>query len=655
MKLTKPTLKTAVAGLLTAAIAGGGLLAFASSAFATGTAPPWEPDTNAAAYGNLTFYNAGGNQVTSGTNLSSPFSYVVASTARDTGATKATVAFYNPQHGVSPAYWTGTSETGPTTFNPSTSLPAGTPADIVADAPTYPVTAASAADISTWLAANIPDTTAGYANTIEVRLTDSGPGLHGNAPGTYWETDIGYNTTPSPITVDGTTVPADGWAVLFPFVAPTTTSLATSASTEWPLTTGDPITLTATVSSTASGTVQFYDNGTLLADSTTPGSGSYTYNYTPAAGTHVYTATFVPSPTDETGGNTATAAFLGGSTSAGVTVTDAPLPVLTISGSNAQDIDTAGDVANLSPTAADTFDISIAHSVSGDEYEVAVCNPDASNPNPLTGAQGPCNEPLGGDPIIGNGGTATGTLPFTPGLQNPLVGKSGCPPTGKQIADGDPCIVAFADLSEVLGGDPTPATADAPIFFDSTLSTIGKFKGSTGVGTIESFGGFATDGINPSTDEPGGCQPYTGKSEVWVKVDGKKTLEPLTSWTGEPLCIQGDAVGEGIAASIGGAVLLDPTATAIGSGQANAGWTLGKPAHHAGGVSITLSCALTTELNDLSFGGDGGSLTVYLESLGAGPPDFTGNTGEVQTATLLLPKFTNRQIKLDPTNPSYCP
>ncbi len=325
MKLTKPTLKAAVAGLLSAAIAGGGLLAFASSAFAAGTAPPWDPDTHAAApYGNLTFYDANGVQVTSGTgDLSSPFSYVVASTAGDTGATKASVAFYNPQHGVLPASWTGTSEAGPTTFSPSTSLPAGTPADIVADAPTYPVTAASSSNISTWLAANIPDTTAGYANTIEVRLTDSGPGGHGNAPGTYWETDIGYNTTSAAIMVDGTTVPANGWAFLFPFVTATTTSLATSA-TGGHLTTPNPITLTATVSSTASGTVQFYDNGTLLADSTTPGSGSYTYTYTPAAGSDSYTAYFVPSPTDETGAGTTSASFVGGSTSSAVAVSVTP-------------------------------------------------------------------------------------------------------------------------------------------------------------------------------------------------------------------------------------------------------------------------------------------------------------------------------------------
>ncbi|MGO9911133.1 MAG: hypothetical protein ACLPQS_08250 [Acidimicrobiales bacterium] len=330
-------------------------------------------------------------------------------------------------------------------------------------------------------------------------------------------------------------------------------------------------------------------------------------------------------------------------------------PVLTISGTNAQDINTAADVANLSPTAADTFDISIANSASGDEYEVAVCNSDASNPNPLTGVQGPCNEGPGGDVIIGNGGTATGTLDFAPGLQNPLVGKSGCPPTGRQIADGVPCIVVFGDLSELSKDDPTAVAADVPIFFGSANPAIAKFNGSTGVGTLESFGGWATDGINPRTDRPGGCQPYTGKSEVYVVVHGKKTLEPLTSWTGEPLCVQGKADGEVVGAAIGGPLLTDPTATAIGSGRANAGWRLGKPAKHAGGVSISISCTVTTGLNEEFFGGDGGSVPVYLDSLGAGPSAFSGNTGEIQTATLTLMPFSKKQINANPHDPTYCP
>ena len=340
MKLTKPTLKAAVAGLLSAAIAGGGLLAFASSAFAAGTAPAWEPDANAAApYGNITFYDASGNQVTSGTNQNSPFAYAVAGTAGDTGATKAYVSFFNPIHGTAPSGWTGTAEAGPTTFSPAASLPNGTPADIVADAPTYPVVAASTASITNWLGSNTPDTTTGYANTIQVRLTDSGSGGHGNPAGTYWESDIGYNTTSASITVDGTTVPANGWAVLFPFVTATTTILATSA-TGGNLTTGNPITLTATVSGPGSGTVQFYDNGTLLANSTTPGAGSYTYTYTPAAGPHAYTASFTPSPGNETGAGTTSATFgLASSTSSPVTVQDTPpqigtLTTLSASGTN---------------------------------------------------------------------------------------------------------------------------------------------------------------------------------------------------------------------------------------------------------------------------------------------------------------------------------
>ena len=124
---------------------GAPLMVGVSASFAAGTAPAWEPDANAAApYGNVTFYDANGNEVTSGTNLTSPFAYVVANTAADPGATKASLAFYNPQHALVPGNWTGTDEAGPTTFSPSLS---GAPADITALAPTYPVVAASSANI----------------------------------------------------------------------------------------------------------------------------------------------------------------------------------------------------------------------------------------------------------------------------------------------------------------------------------------------------------------------------------------------------------------------------------------------------------------------------------------------------------------------------
>ncbi len=93
-----------------AAFAGAGLLTIAAPANAAQSAPSWEPDGNAAPpYGNLVFYDANGVPVYSGTNdLSNPFAYAVAITPADSGANKAITNFYNPQHGVLPANWSGT-------------------------------------------------------------------------------------------------------------------------------------------------------------------------------------------------------------------------------------------------------------------------------------------------------------------------------------------------------------------------------------------------------------------------------------------------------------------------------------------------------------------------------------------------------------------
>ena len=74
----KFNVKAALAGLATAAVVGGGLVAIgATPAFAAQSAPPWEFDANATGYGQIAFYNANGDQVTSGTNLSSPFQYAI--------------------------------------------------------------------------------------------------------------------------------------------------------------------------------------------------------------------------------------------------------------------------------------------------------------------------------------------------------------------------------------------------------------------------------------------------------------------------------------------------------------------------------------------------------------------------------------------------
>ena len=303
--------KAFVAGTATLAVAGGGLLISAGAASAASSAPAWEPDPSAAApYGNVVFYDAQGNQVTSGTNLTNPFSYAVAATAADAGAIKASLAYYLPVNGQNPQTWSGASESGPTTFSPATSLPSGTPADVAQYAPTHPVIATSTNNITVF-ANNFPssttDTTSSYYQTIAVRITDSK-----QPSGTYWQSDIAYNESSSPITVDGTTVPANGWAEVFPLVSPTTTTVAPSAPS---VVTGNPITLTATVSNTtAAGTVNFFDNGTLVG-SATPSGGTATFTESaPAKGAHNVSASFVPTLGDETGAGTSSATIVGGST-----------------------------------------------------------------------------------------------------------------------------------------------------------------------------------------------------------------------------------------------------------------------------------------------------------------------------------------------------
>jgi hypothetical protein len=351
-------LKTAISGLAAAAVVGGGMLAMASSAaYAAQTAPSWEPDADSAApYGNIAFYDANGVQVTSGTNLAAPFAYAAGTTAHDSGATKATMYFaIDGSNGSAlPSGWTQTQETASNTFSPA---PSGEPADLASL--TAPVDNASAANITSFLG-GITLPTGQYANTIQVRITDSGTG-GSSAIGMYWSADIGFNTTASPITVDGTTVPANGWAQLFPFTnAPATaTSLAISPTGSHQLN-GTALTLSATTaaSPTLPGYVVFENNGAVIGDVAANTAGATTLTYTPAANsTNSFTASFVPMPIAETGAQSASAAQTTSSTSAAQAVTYSPpqTGTTTTLGANPTSITYGASVALTSTaSAADT-------------------------------------------------------------------------------------------------------------------------------------------------------------------------------------------------------------------------------------------------------------------------------------------------------------
>ena len=448
------------------------------------SAPSWEPDGNAAPpYGNLVFYDANGVPVYSGTNdLSNPFAYAVAITPADSGANKAITNFYNPQHGVLPANWSGTSESGTTTF---TSLPSGTPANLVDDANNgFPVSATPAANITTWLGSNVPDTTAGFANTIQVRLTDSGPGGAGNASGTYWETDIGYNTTSSPITVDGTTVPANGWAVLFPFSTPpsTATTLTTSA-TGGTLNTGNPITLTATVPSSPAGTVVFEANGTVLGD-VAPTGGSATFTYTPTAGTYAYTATFVPTLGDETGANTASASQVTGSTSSPANVTVSAPQIGTTTSLSANPTSVAfGDSVQLTATVtgSDGLAAGVAGSVQFSDAGSPIGAPVATTVSGTTGTATSTTTtlPTGSDSITAtftpsdNAYSASTSAPVTVTVAAPAA----CSLTGSVCSDTQNIQVTVNPGTLTIS---TPYTSTNPFVLPAmTLSADGTYLQSS--------------------------------------------------------------------------------------------------------------------------------------------------------------------------------
>jgi hypothetical protein len=290
------------------AIVAGLIVTTIGPAFAA--APPWEPDPNAAApYGRIVFYDAGGNVLTGGNNLSHIADYAAASTAKDTGATLATLYFSAPDHTKVTGLWNVGQASSSTAF-PNASAPA--PVTGPGFANPLVTLGASDGDLTSYLGGVALDSTAGYANIIQVRLKDSGPGGAGSGSH-YWETDISYDSA------------AGTWAVIDPSMTATTTTISTTPANGGNTTSGNNVTMTATVSpsSAANGTVQFFDGATAVGSPQAVSTGSPTTpvvtDTAPADGVHHYTAKFTP-----TGGT-----FSVGSTSAQSVVSIGPPPVAT--------------------------------------------------------------------------------------------------------------------------------------------------------------------------------------------------------------------------------------------------------------------------------------------------------------------------------------
>jgi hypothetical protein len=261
----------AVAGLFATTIA------VAPSALAA--APAWEPDANGNG-GSISFYNAAGVQVTSGNDLSHLFDYAVASTPEDSTSTfhKAGLAFAFPNHLQPTSAWFVNGQSVATAYPVASG-----PASITGLPATTPVShpGATEMNLTAALGGGVLDTSAGYANIIQIRMAQSGANI------SYWTADISFDTT------------AGTWSEVYPAASSAiSTSTALAASPVGQQTGGSPVTLTATLTPTSAvGSVQFKDGTTNLGSPVALSSGSaQLVTSTLAAGTHALSAVF--SPTD---------------------------------------------------------------------------------------------------------------------------------------------------------------------------------------------------------------------------------------------------------------------------------------------------------------------------------------------------------------------
>lgn len=314
----KLRLKSVVAGAAALALAGTGLAVTATSASAYGSpnlvSPPWVGTANdtAAVKGTLTFIDASGNPVYSGTNLDTLPAYVQASTAKTVLATKSQLVMAFPQsaNGI-PATWLTQVLSASSTFSPA---PAGTPATInQANAFQKLALGASPTPVADALGNNAtPDTTNGYAKTYELRLQDSGVGA--TPDGKYWRMVVEYNDTAAPL-ADGLAVGA--WQVVYPVDARVATTTTLSATPGSPVASGTSITLSSTTSETLTaanhpaGSVQFKDGATNLgaAIAVSAVGVATTPSFVPADGAHSFTAVYTPGNVVTTSPSTGALAF----------------------------------------------------------------------------------------------------------------------------------------------------------------------------------------------------------------------------------------------------------------------------------------------------------------------------------------------------------
>jgi hypothetical protein len=453
VSLRRTTLRTAMAAALgvlfvgSAALTAGVIAAPVAGSttihpFGAGI-PPWEPDPNSV--GGLIFYNSSGQQVTGGNITDSPIAaYVQGAAVVNPLDTRATLYGYLPVNGQSPGQFSGEA-LGATTPYPNSSAPPPL------NTSTLPVeTGASGDETIAELMEDFPNndnSDDGYANMYVLRLKTSRAGSN-NA--TYDSADI---------LITGST-----WSVVYSETTPSTTTLMASPAGPSPY--GTPVTLTATVTAGATGTVQFKNGITNIGTPVTVSDGTAsTSTSTLPIGTSSLTAVFSP-----TGGS--------GYTSSTGTTTYTVTPIPTTTGLQASP--TSPQPGGTSVTLTATVSPSAATGTV--QFQVGSTDIGA----PVAVSDGVATTSTTALPV----GTDTLTATFTPQLGSTYGGSSG---TASYTITATPTTTGLQASPSSPQEYGTSVTLTATVSPSAATGTVQFQVGSTDIGSpVTVSGGVAT-------------------------------------------------------------------------------------------------------------------------------------------------------------------
>jgi Bacterial Ig-like domain (group 3) len=285
---------------MAATITGAVLASTVGSAGAVGT-PPWET-SNANQIGTLTFYDASGNPITGGSDLSHIAAYVLASSP-DTSTKPGTLAeleFANPQNGVPASTW-NVKQDEQTSF-PNSSAPTALAAS-ANPLVSLDSTGGDLVDAIGGFDTSSPVT--GFPNVYQLRVFTSGVGGAGTHAGNYWDADVQVDTT------------AGTWVEVYPTsgAQPIATTTAVTVSPATSASQGATVTVTGTETAAdathPAGMIALSDGNQPLGTGAVDANGAFSVPIsTLQPGTHSLTAVFTDSASGYTGSTSPAVSYL---------------------------------------------------------------------------------------------------------------------------------------------------------------------------------------------------------------------------------------------------------------------------------------------------------------------------------------------------------